>query len=192
MAAANRSIPPRPGTATLRKVFCAISASRSSDSRPLSSARSTPRWGCLAACSSRARPSGGGTDERSRRLANAKPLGEFAVAFPISSASKAQLLALYDATHDPLAGKTAAEKLEILKRTTYRDYLTGPCGCSEEVANCFQGRTLGFFGLGCDAVPAADARELGYPGFDGLRLPTQAPTREPYIYHFPDGNASLA
>src|SRR6516162_3833533 len=137
-------------------------------------------------------PPGGGTDERSRRLANAKPLGEFVAAFPISSASKAQLLALYDGTHDPLAGKTAAEKLEILKRTSYRDYLTGPCGCSEEVANCFQGRTLGFFGLGCDAVPAADARELGYPGFDGLRLPTQAPPREPYIYHFPDGNASLA
>src|SRR6516165_5183925 len=137
-------------------------------------------------------PSGGGTDERSRRLANAKPLGEFVAAFPISSASKAQLLALYDGSHDPLAGKTAAEKLEILKRTSYRDYLTGPCGCSEEVANCFQGRTLGFFGLGCDAVPAGDARELGYPGFDGLGLPAQVPAREPYIYHFPDGNASLA
>ncbi|HZD28686.1 MAG TPA: hypothetical protein VE251_08350, partial [Xanthobacteraceae bacterium] len=65
-------------------------------------------------------------------------------------------------------------------------------GCSEEVANCFQGRTLGFFGLGCDAVPAADARELGYPGFDGLGLPGRSAPREPYIYHFPDGNASLA
>jgi len=137
-------------------------------------------------------PSGGGNDERSRRLANAKPLAEFVAAFPISSASKAQLLALYDGTRDPLAGKTAEEKLEILKRTSYRDYLTGPCGCSEEVANCFQGRTLGFFGLGCDAVPAGDARELGYPGFDGLGLLAQIPAREPYIYHFPDGNASLA
>ena len=67
------------------------------------------------------------------------------------------------------------------------------CGCSEEAANCFQGRTLGFFGLGCDAVPAADARDLGYPGFQGLGLPAaDAPAREPYIYHFPDGNASLA
>src|SRR5262249_34904091 len=56
----------------------------------------------------------------------------------------------------------------------------------------FSGAPLGFFGLGCDAVPAADARELGYPGFDGLGLPGPAATREPYIYHFPDGNASLA
>ncbi|TMJ86787.1 MAG: spermidine dehydrogenase [Alphaproteobacteria bacterium] len=136
-------------------------------------------------------PPGGGIDDASRRIANGKPLSEFVAAFPISSASKAQLLALYDRGHDPLGGKTAQEKLETLKRTSYRDYLVRVCGCSEEVANCFQGRTLGFFGLGCDAVPAADARELGYPGFDGLGLPGRS-VREPYIYHFPDGNASLA
>jgi spermidine dehydrogenase len=137
-------------------------------------------------------PPGGGTDDATRRLASATPLPEFVANFPISPASKAQLLALYDTMRDPLAGKTPQEKLEILKRTSYRDYLTRVCGCSEEVANCFQGRTLGFFGLGCDAVPAADARELGYPGFDGLGLPGRASPREPYIYHFPDGNASLA
>src|SRR6266566_740656 len=137
-------------------------------------------------------PPGGGIDDASRRIANGKPLSEFVAAFPISSASKAQLLALYDSGRDPLGGKTAQEKLETLKRTSYRDYLVRVCGCSEEVANCFQGRTLGFFGLGCDAVPAADARELGYPGFDGLGLPGRASPREPYIYHFPDGNASLA
>ena len=62
------------------------------------------------------------------------------------------------------------------------------------MANCFQGRPLGFFGLGSDAVPAADARDLGYPGFAGLKLPggTNAAWKEPYIYHFPDGNASIA
>ena len=61
------------------------------------------------------------------------------------------------------------------------------------MANCFQGRTYGFFGLGCDAVPAFDVREHGYPGFRGLNLPGAGGGRsEPYIYHFPDGNASLA
>jgi spermidine dehydrogenase len=114
--------------------------------------------------------------------------------FPISNSSKAQLLALYDETRDPLAGKSAEEKLLLLKRTSYRDYLIKICGCNEEVANCFQGRTLGFFGLGCDAVPAADLRPFGYPGFAGLKLPAEAHPEwsEPYIYHFPDGNASLA
>jgi spermidine dehydrogenase len=137
-------------------------------------------------------PPAGTTDPITRRLANAKPLAEFIAAFPIADDSKAQLIALYESARDPLADKTAEEKIAVLKRTSYRDYLIRICGCSEEVANCFQGRTLGFFGLGCDAVPAAEARNLGYPGFQGLGLPSQPATREPYIYHFPDGNAALA
>jgi spermidine dehydrogenase len=128
------------------------------------------------------------------RSGAAKPLREFLAAVPISQASKAQLLALHDAERDPLAGKSVAEKKVLLRHTSYRDYLTKICGCSEEVANCFQGRTLGFFGLGCDAVPAADVAAFGYPGFAGLGLSAghSAERREPYIYHFPDGNAALA
>jgi spermidine dehydrogenase len=122
------------------------------------------------------------------------PLKTFIAAMPISDASKVQLLSLYDPTHDPLAGKSIEEKLKILKTTSYRDYLIKIWGCNEEVANGFQGRPLGFFGLGSDAVPAADLRTLGYPGFAGLGFPVDdhPEWREPYIYHFPDGNASLA
>jgi spermidine dehydrogenase len=124
---------------------------------------------------------------------NAKPLKEFIAAFPISDQSKQQLLALYEGSRDPLAGKSVEEKKKILKSASYRDYLTKICGASEEVANCFQGRPLGYFGLGADAVAAADAQELGYPGFKGLKLARNKPEwNEPYIYHFPDGNASLA
>ncbi|HXF89788.1 MAG TPA: FAD/NAD(P)-binding protein [Xanthobacteraceae bacterium] len=127
-------------------------------------------------------------------LSNTKPIEDLVAAFPFTEDSKAQLLALYAGKRDPLAGKTIEEKKEILKRTSYREFLIKICGCSAEVANYFQGRTLGFFGLGADAVPAADARELGYPGFAGLNLPkdTSAAWSEPYIYHFPDGNAAIA
>jgi spermidine dehydrogenase len=133
-------------------------------------------------------------DETARRLSHARPLDEFLEDFPVSAASKTQLRELYAGTRDPLAGKSPDEKREILRRTSYRDYLVRICGMSEEAANCFQGRTLGFFGLGADAVPAADVRDLGYPGFAGLDLPaeTNAAWSEPYIYHFPDGNAALA
>ncbi len=43
-------------------------------------------------------------------------------------------------------------------------------------------------------MPASEARYAGYPGFAGLGLPPlDNPEKdEPYIYHFPDGNASLA
>jgi spermidine dehydrogenase len=121
-------------------------------------------------------------------------LANFVAAVPITDAGKQQLRSLYDPARDPLAGKSAEEKIEILKRTSYRDYLIKFCGCSEEVADCFQGRPLGFFGLGSDAVAALDLRSFSYPGFAGLKLPADDHPEwsEPYIYHFPDGNASLA
>jgi spermidine dehydrogenase len=130
----------------------------------------------------------------SRRMDAGEALANFVAVMPIAESSKQQLLSLYDPTRDPLAGRSADAKLKILKATSYRDYLIKLCGCSEEVANCFQGRPLGFFGLGCDAVPAFDLRSFGYPGFAGLGLPSDEHPEwsEPYIYHFPDGNASLA
>jgi spermidine dehydrogenase len=132
-------------------------------------------------------------NETNRRLAQAKPLAEFVAGIPISDESRAQLIGLYSGMRDPLAGRSVDEKLKLLKATSYRDFLIKIWGCNEDVADCFQGRTLGFFGLGCDAVPAFDVRDHGYPGFRALNLPPSGPGgSEPYIYHFPDGNASLA
>jgi spermidine dehydrogenase len=122
------------------------------------------------------------------------PLESFIYGIPLSTIGRQQLVSLYHPGRDPLAGKSVMQKTKILKSTSYRDYLISIWGCSEEVANCFQGRTLDFFGLGCDAVPAYDLRNHGYPGFEVLGLPPRRDpeTSEPYIYHFPDGNASLA
>lgn len=134
------------------------------------------------------------SDDIAPERRNGKPAADFVAQFPISDRSKAQLIALYEGRNDPLTGKTVDEKLAFLKKTSYRDYLIKICGCAEEVANCYQGRTLDFYALGCDAVAASDAREAGYPGFEGLGLPDSAnpELNEPYIHHFPDGNASLA
>jgi len=137
----------------------------------------------------------GPAGEGAAQDAGRKSRADFVAGFPISEAGKAQLIALYESTRDPLAGKSVEEKTKTLETTSYRDFLIKVWGCSEEVANCFQGRTLGFFGLGADAVPASDARDLGYPGFQGLGLPASDhgdAYSEPYIYHFPDGNASIA
>jgi spermidine dehydrogenase len=140
-------------------------------------------------------PSGAPGEGGAAPAAGKKSRAEYVAAFPISDASKAQIVALYESTRDPLAGKSTEEKAKILKATSYRDFLVKLWGCSEEAANCFQGRPLGFFGLGADSVAAADLQTLGYPGFQGLGLPKgdhDAAYSEPYIYHFPDGNASLA
>jgi len=134
------------------------------------------------------------SDDIAPERRNGKPVAAFVAQFPISEDSKAKLIALYDGKSDPLVGKSVEEKLALLKKTSYRDYLIKTCGCAEEVGNCYQGRTLDFYALGIDAIAAADAREAGYPGFDGLGLPDTAnpELNEPYIHHFPDGNASIA
>jgi spermidine dehydrogenase len=139
-------------------------------------------------------PTHGAADDLGPSLLNAKPIAEFVAAFPLSAEDRAQVLALYDPKRDPLRGKSHSEKQEILEKTSYRDYLTKICGLSEHAANCFHGRSLDFFALASDLIPAEGAREMGLPGFDGLGLPAEAsPEREePYIHHFPDGNASLA
>jgi spermidine dehydrogenase len=133
-------------------------------------------------------------DATAANRAGAKPITDLIERYPVSATSRMQLLALYESKRDPLADRTLEEKRRILKSTSYRDYLIKICGLSEEAANCFQGRTLGFFGTGCDAVAAADVRDFGYPGFQGLGLPEDRNPawEEPYIYHFPDGNAALA
>src|SRR4029078_564993 len=137
-------------------------------------------------------PGGGEGDDGAG--GRAKKLADFVAGVPHSWESKAQLLALYSRDNDPLSGRTANEKREILKRTSYRDFLNRVWGCDEEVANCFQGRPLGFFGLGSDSVAAADARDLGYPGFAGLKLPGNSNTarKGPYIYTFPHRDALAA
>ena len=85
---------------------------------------------------------------------------------------------------------------------SYADFLTGVAGCHADVLPFLQSVAKSLFGLGIDAVPAQDAWGLGRAGFQGMGLtPTSGPgtnldavpyDHEPYFFHFPDGNATLA
>jgi spermidine dehydrogenase len=127
---------------------------------------------------------------------NERPAAAFIQDFPVSAAAKTALVALYTSHRDPLAGRAAADKATFLRRISYRDYIEGYWGLDDDAANTFQGRSHDFFAAGIDRITAFDAMETGYPGFAGLDLPIDAVAAaemdEPYIYHFPDGNASLA
>ena len=158
---------------------CANSASTSNASRPHSIATFTPRLACRAACFStrglRPRCAGSGdaqrlnADEAAAGTPTPSRLPTSCRTFRSRRRARRNTSRSIPAERDPLAGHSRDEKIAILKRTSYRDYLTKLCGCSDEVANLLQGRTLGFFGLGADAVPAEDVRDLGYPGFPGPR-----------------------
>jgi spermidine dehydrogenase len=135
-------------------------------------------------------------DDIPRDRLNARTPAAFIRDFPLPAASREKLTALYTERRDVLPGKSLDEKKSSLASTSYRDFLIKYWQLDEHAVNAFMKRSHDFFALGIDGVPALDAAAAGYPGFQGLGLPgeahAQAKLDEPYIYHFPDGNASLA
>lgn len=123
---------------------------------------------------------------------------------PLNDQAKADLIEFLDSPPDYLEGRTREEKLEILAATTYADFITNICGYDPELVELYQHSTEGYFGLGIDATTALDAWANWDPGFDNMDLgdvphKLNAPSGrlalvdpDPYIYHFPDGNAGVA
>jgi spermidine dehydrogenase len=124
----------------------------------------------------------------------ARPIEAVVAEFPMSDDAKARLIAFFKHPKDYLAGKSKAEKIAHLKKISYRDYLRKDAGLGDEAVKFFDGGTKGLLAMGPDIVPALEALGSEYPGFTGLGLKDQidAAFDEPYIYHFPDGNASIA
>jgi spermidine dehydrogenase len=135
-------------------------------------------------------------DDIPRDRRNGRPIAQFVADFPIPEQARRQLLELYTTprvTLERLADAAAREA--YLARTSYNRFLREDWGLAEEAIAYFAGRPLDFFGLPPDLIPALDASLFGYPGFAGLSLPQSPPMdemTEPYVYHFPDGNASIA
>jgi spermidine dehydrogenase len=121
---------------------------------------------------------------------------------PLSQDGKASLLRIFSG-EDFLVDMSPDDKLEYLATTTYNEYLRDKVGATEDVISLFSRLTCGYFGVGGDAVTCLDAMGNYNPGFDGLGVeitarPTNSPSGrlastdpDPYIYHFPDGNAGV-
>jgi spermidine dehydrogenase len=131
------------------------------------------------------------------RDARPRPIEAVAAQFPMSEDARARLIEFFKHPKDYLAGKSRAQKIAYLKKTSYRDYLRKDAGLGDEAVKFFDGSTFGLMAMGPDILPALDAMTSQYTGFAGLGLsdlhdPEVAAFAEPYIYHFPDGNASIA
>jgi spermidine dehydrogenase len=110
--------------------------------------------------------------------------------FPLSATAREQLYEMIWSDRDVLAGKTAQQRLSILEHSSYRDFIKHYWNADDDVLKFLQTRTHELWAVGIDAVPASET--LSLPGLKAQRKALGPEAEEPYIYHFPDGNASIA
>ena len=129
---------------------------------------------------------------------NTTPWPEFLAQTPLSDEVRRDIARVYMEKKDYLAGMSQDEKSALLTKISYAEYLTKYCQLTPKALPFFQTFPHDLFCIGIEAVPAMECYEgvddynsFTYAGFDGLGLPAPA-KEEPYIYHFPDGNASIA
>ena len=130
-----------------------------------------------------------------------KPWSEFLADSPLPKRVRDDIARVYTEKKDYLPGLSRAQKIDRLTHISYADFLTQICKVTPEALPFFQSYTNDLFAVGIDAVPAYychvegdDYGAITYPGFDAMDLGTPKYLRheDPYIFHFPDGNASIA
>jgi spermidine dehydrogenase len=120
------------------------------------------------------------------------PWPEFAARTPLSTRARADLVRLQTESRDYLPGLSRDEKVALLEKTSYEDFLLRHARVDPELLRLYRGMSLEYLALGADSFPAYwISQEPFLPGLEGT-LVERARPEEPYIFHFPDGNASIA
>jgi len=114
---------------------------------------------------------------------------------PLSEEAKAELKRLFADEDDYLPGMTPAERLIVLESYSWRGFLEKFAGMGEEALTYVQKWAQGNWAIGADAFPAWLAWNEGLPGFAGMDLgdgEAKGGEERGGVFHFPDGNASIA
>jgi spermidine dehydrogenase len=116
--------------------------------------------------------------------------------YPISEESKQSFLELWYDKDDYLSGRSYSDKIELMRNMSYSQFLREHTSVTEEVVTILRDSVKSYWGLGMDILSALEGYRLELPGTYGLgiSLPKMGilDSEEPYIFHFPDGNASIA
>lgn len=121
--------------------------------------------------------------------------------WPVSKESHAALKRLlidrFDWCEAWMPGASKAEKIEALKTISYKDALMQHAGLSEEAYGVLAADYIGMWALEWDALSALEAVRAYHGGamvigIDPHEVIDTGHAEEPYIFHFPDGNAGVA
>jgi len=128
------------------------------------------------------------------------PWSEFLKKSPLPEKLQLEIARLYGEKKDYLSGLSKEEKYARLAKISYAGFLTEICKADPGVLPFFQTYTHDLYAVGIDAISALacyrnpdDYGACLYAGFEGIGLGgDEEKEEEPYIFHFPDGNASIA
>jgi spermidine dehydrogenase len=124
---------------------------------------------------------------------------EFLNKTPLPEKVRQEIARLYTEKKDYLPGLSRQEKYARLAKISYAGFLTEICQADPAVLPFFHTYTHDLFAVGIEAISALacyknpdDYGAYAYAGFDGMDLGETEEEGDPYIFHFPDGNASVA
>src|SRR5690606_24134212 len=124
------------------------------------------------------------------------PWDEFAAATPMNERARADLVRVFTDKTDYLPGLDDGEKRELLSKISYREYLEDYVKVDNQLLEMYQRWGMSYWCVGMDEVPAIAVQGYtdggGIPGLEHTLPRVGGRGDEPYIFHFPDGNASIA
>ena len=122
------------------------------------------------------------------------PWEEFAAKAPLNEQARRDFIRIQTETRDYLPGLSQQEKHAKLQKVGYGIFLRDYCKVDPQVIEIYRKWGTSFWCVGIDEVPATAIHSYdgGMPGLDHTLTREGHRGDEPYIFHFPDGNASVA
>jgi spermidine dehydrogenase len=117
----------------------------------------------------------------------------FADKTPLNEQARADLVRLQTSDQDYLPGLSDAQRYKLLSRTSYASFLQDYAKVDPQIIQMYRKWGSSYWCVGIDEIPASVVQQYnGMPGLDHTLKYQSEYKDDPYIFHFPDGNASIA